>query len=141
MRNLYAAIAVAAWSICGPTEGYAQEKPSGIQCVAEQLASCKIKNTVVNASALNQYGKAFNCMKYGSTTGTKFDFNIPLPDAGVVGLGFGDSAKHSTDICSEEIKKFQTSSFVKTYSEVFSAECGKTLAGQYEQCLRAKVAL
>lgn len=141
MRNLYAVIALVAWSFSGPTVSYAQEKPSGIQCVAEQLASCKIKNTVVNASALNQYGKAFNCMKYGSTTGTKFDFNIPLPDVGVVGFGFGDSAQHSTDICSEEIKKFQTSSFVKTYTEVFSADCGKTLAGQYEQCLRAKVAL
>lgn len=141
MRNLYFTIALLAWSLSGPTTSMAQERPSGIQCVAEQLASCKIKNTVVNASALSQYGKAFNCMKYGSTTGTKFDFNIPLPDAGVVGFGFGDSAQHTTDVCSEEIKKFQSTSFVKTYSEVFSAECGKTLAGQYEQCLQAKIAL
>lgn len=118
-----------------------QEKSSGLQCVADQISSCKIRNSSVNASALSQYSKEFNCIKYGSTSGTKFDFKVPLPEVGMVGLGFGNSAQHSSQTCQEEIKKLDSSSFVKTYSEVFSADCGKTLVGQYEQCLKAKVAL
>lgn len=119
----------------------AQEKTSGLQCVADQLASCKLTNTAVNATALKEYSKAFNCVKYGSTSGTNFNVNIPVPKVGLLGFGFGDSAQYSTDMCKEEIKKLETSTFVKTFGESFSADCGKTLAGQYEQCLKAKVAL
>lgn len=141
MRNALKTMILVASVLLSASVAVAQEKSSSLQCVADQLSSCKIRNTSVNASALSQYSKAFNCMKYGSTSGTKFDLNIPIPEVGLVGFGFGDSSQHSTSTCREEIKKLESSSFVKTYSEVFSADCGKTLAGQYEQCLRAKVAL
>lgn len=140
MRKLVI-FAVAIFSLIRIGEVQAQEKTSGLQCMAEQLSSCKLTNTSVNASALNTYSRAFNCMKYGSTSGTNFNFSIPIPEVGPVGFGYGNSAQYSTEICREEIKKLESSSFVKTYSEVFSADCGKTLAGQYEQCLAKKVEL
>lgn len=119
----------------------AQIRSSSLQCVADQLASCKLTNRQVKADSLMQYQKAFSCVKNGSTSGTTFDLGVPLPDGGMLGFGLDSSAKYSTEVCREEVRKLESASFLKQYSEVFDQECGKTLAGQYEQCLKAKVSL
>lgn len=135
LANVLAAFAVFA------IPASAQIRSSGLQCVADQLASCKLTNRQVKADSLMQYQRAFSCIKNGSTSGTTFDLGVPLPDGGMLGFGLDSSAKYSTEICREEVKKLESASFLKQYSEVFDQECGKTLAGQYDQCLKAKVSL
>jgi hypothetical protein len=117
----------------------AQIRSSSLQCVADQLASCKLTNRQVKAGSLKDYQKAFSCIKNGSTSGTKFDLGVPLPDGGMLGFGLDSSAQYTTDICREEVKKLESASFLQQYGEVFDQECGKTLAGEYTHASRQRL--
>lgn len=107
-------------------------------CAAIQLKSCQMIKRTVKSEQLSEYSKAFNCLKKGSTSGDKFDLGIPLPDlGGMLGVGLDSTASYSTEVCKEEIKKLDSAGFLKEYSETFDKECGRTLSGQYQQCVVA----
>lgn len=135
-KNLYM-LAIVAILLCTNTyaKDYGSELISG--CAAIQLKSCKMINRTIKSEQLSKYEKAFSCLKNGSTSGDKFDIGIPLPDAGMLGIGFGSTANYSTETCKEEIKKLDSANSLKEYSETFDQECGRTLSGQYQQCIEA----
>lgn len=114
---------------------YGSELLSG--CATIQLSSCKMTNRKVSLNKLSEYTKAFSCIKNGSSSNEQFDLGIPLPDLGDLGIGMSSTLKYSSEICKEEIKKLESAQFLKSYSETFDQECGRTLAGQYSQCIEA----
>lgn len=137
MNKKYIYMVVVAFLVC--TNAYAKDYGSELisGCAAIQLKSCKMISHAVKSEQLSEYNKAFNCLKKGSTSGDTFDIGIPLPDFGMLGVGFGTSASYSTEVCKDEIKKLDSASFLKEYSETFDKECGRTLSGQYQQCIDA----
>lgn len=135
-RHFYLGMAIALLSsTTAQAKDYGSELISG--CAAIQLGSCKMTSRTVKLDQLSKYEKAFSCIKNGSSSGDKFNLGIPLPDLGELGFGGSSSRKYSTEICKEEIKKLDSANFLKDYSETFDKECGRTLAGQYQQCVEA----
>lgn len=120
----------------GPSSG---ELLSG--CAQVSLQACRMSTRVVSLDRLSTYEKAFNCMKYGSDRGDTFNLTLPIPDLGALGFNIGNSARYSKEVCVEEIKRLDSARFFKDYSDTFDEECGRTLAGQYRQCVDAATRL
>jgi hypothetical protein len=136
LRHFHLGMAIALLSgTLAQAKDYGSELISG--CAAIQIGSCKMTSRTVKLDLLSKYEKAFSCIKNGSTSGDKFNLGIPLPDLGELGFGGSSSHKYSTEVCKEEIKKLDSANFLKDYSETFDKECGRTLAGQYQQCIEA----
>lgn len=95
----------------------------------------------MNFDKLSTYEKAFNCMKYGSDRRDTLGLSLPIPDLGALGFNIGNTAKYCNEICIEEIKRLDSARFFKDYSDTFDQECGRTLAGQYRQCVDAATRL
>jgi hypothetical protein len=128
-----AALIVSLQSAVTYAKDYGSELLSG--CASIQLSSCKMTNRKVSLNKLSEYTMAFNCIKNGSSSNEQFDLGIPLPDFGDLGIGMSSASRYSSEICKEEIKKLNSAQFLKSYSETFDQECGRTLAGQYNQCM------
>jgi hypothetical protein len=106
-------------------------------CAISELKSCKMVSTSIKTEDFAKHEKLLNCLKHGSTSNDKFDLGVPLPEGGKLGIGFGSQAKYSKETCRDEVRKLESTSFLKQYTETFDAECGKTIGGQYEQCIAA----
>jgi hypothetical protein len=134
-------LAIVAIVFC--TDIYAKDYGSELisACASIQLRSCVMTGRVVQSDQLSKYEKAFNCVKNGSTNGDSFNLGFPLPDLGNVGVGSASTATYSTETCKEEVKKLDSANFFKQFSETFDRECGRTLAGQYQQCIEAATRL
>ena len=133
------------WVMLAGLTPWAQAKDYGPEllqsCARIQLKDCKMTGRKVSYEQLAKYQKAFSCIKNGSSSGDSFDVGIPLPDLGELGLTLDSNSSYSTEVCKEEVSKLNSASFMKDYSQTFDKECGRTLSGQYQQCVEAAAKL